>query len=146
VEWLGQAIDVDNVPIAPGGRMGFTIGGSDADVTLSLRGDAPQRRFIFDLPAFRGRICTATTGEVHREAGSVELASSTTEVTVHLADSCENEPTPTPPATPEARASASPDSDAGGCGCRIARAGRDASVLLCLGLAAAVGRRRRQRA
>ena len=113
--------------------MGYRISGTATDVTLELTGDAPAA-VRFDLPAFRGRACTASAGIVHRDEGWVELAKGATQTTVALRDSCQA-------AAPDAGGSTPDD---GGCGCSLApgRVPRAASGVFFLALLILLRRRR----
>jgi len=148
VEWTGQPIEVANVPVARGKRMGFVIGGTTTDVTLALTGDVPLGNVEFELPAFQGRICSASAGEVHRDEGYVELPAGMTDVMVHLGDECVGTDAGVDGGNPGARGSNIGAPDGASCGCRAAGIGGEGGFKsiapMALALLAA-RRRRRQR-
>jgi hypothetical protein len=53
-------------------------------VRLTLSGDKPAGPVVFELPAFRHNIASASAGHVNNKAGTVTLTRSTRHVTVHL--------------------------------------------------------------
>ena len=85
-EWLraGARVGATNVPVTGGRRMGATITDDGSQVTLRLSGAAPSGGVVFDVPAFKGNIATATAGTVDASNGTVTLPAGTTSTTVTL--------------------------------------------------------------
>jgi hypothetical protein len=85
--WLadGKVIELSNYPLSGNRRMGILIKELPGNqVRLTLTGDAPVGKVIFNLPIFIDNIKSATTGTLENSAGEVILEPGTTEVTVTL--------------------------------------------------------------
>lgn len=89
-DWVmeGQVIELSNYPLSNNKRMGIKLEGlPNNQVRLSLKGDLPGGRVVFNLPIFINNIRTATVGVADNVLGTVTLDSDTTSVTVKLASS-----------------------------------------------------------
>ncbi len=81
----GQVIELSNYPISGNKRMGIRIEGlAENQVHLTLTGENPAGKVVFNLPAFIDNIRSVTTGSVDNAAGEVTLEPGTTDVTVTL--------------------------------------------------------------
>ncbi len=92
-EWAadGKVIELSNFPIAGNKRMGVRIEGLPGNqLRLTLSGDAPAGKVVFNLPVFMNHIQSATAGAVDLAAGEVTLEAGTRSVTVTIDQS----PTP----------------------------------------------------
>jgi hypothetical protein len=85
-EWVrtGQVIDLANVPVNEGHRLGLRISTQGRRVTLRLTGAQPGGPVLFQLPAFVGNIAGSTAGAIDPATGTVTLSASTRAVTVTL--------------------------------------------------------------
>ncbi|HEX3906950.1 MAG TPA: hypothetical protein VHW92_03370, partial [Mycobacteriales bacterium] len=84
--WLtsGRPIKVTHFPTTNRHRLGASIVTHGKTVRLTLSGDKPAGPVVFELPAFRHNIASASAGHVNNKAGTVTLTRSTRHVTVHL--------------------------------------------------------------
>ncbi len=86
--WIadGEKIEVDNIPVAGGQRMGLAITTEGAAVTLTLTGDT-SKPVSFELPIFVNNIASVE-GELtfDNATGVVTVPAGTTTVTVNLTD------------------------------------------------------------
>ena len=84
--WLasGRPIVVRNFPTTDRHRVGASIITRGRTVTLRLMGHRPAGPVVFELPAFRHGIASASTGHVDDRAGTVTVSASTHTVRVHL--------------------------------------------------------------
>jgi hypothetical protein len=86
-DWIkqGKVIELSNYPIAGNQRMGIIVEGLAKDqVRLTLTGDRPAGKVVFNLPIFVNNIRTATAGIVDNVLGMVTLDSGISSVTVEL--------------------------------------------------------------
>jgi hypothetical protein len=89
-DWIaeGQVIELSNYPLSNNKRIGIKVEGmSGNQVKLSLTGDMPDGKVVFNLPIFIENIRTSSAGEVDNDSGTVTLDSTTTSVTVEFASS-----------------------------------------------------------
>jgi hypothetical protein len=89
-DWVmaGQVIELSNYPLSNNKRMGINVEGlPDNQVRLSLQGDLPAGKVVFNIPIFMNNILTATVGVVDNGLGIVTLDPGITRVTVKLASS-----------------------------------------------------------
>ena len=84
--WLdrGQPISAINFPTTGGRRIGLSISSSGRSVSLTLRGAAPARPVLFQLPSFVHNIASASTGTIDQATGTVTVARTVHRVTVTL--------------------------------------------------------------
>ena len=80
----GKVIELANVPITGGRRIGLRITTHGRVVTLSLTGSRPAGPVLFQLPAFLGNLSRSSAGAVDPATGTVTLSASTRSVTVTL--------------------------------------------------------------
>ncbi len=86
-EWVasGQVIELSNYPLSDNHRMGLKIEGLPGNqVRLTLTGDIPQGKVIFNLPVFIDNIQSATAGLVSLSSGEISLEPRIRIVTVSL--------------------------------------------------------------
>ena len=81
----GKLISLANFPTVAGRHLGLAIRSAGSSVTLTLSGQAPAGRVLFQLPAFVGNIAHASAGTVDEKTGTVTLAATVRTVTVQLA-------------------------------------------------------------
>jgi hypothetical protein len=84
--WLAakKPIAINNFPTTKGHHVGASIVTHGKTVTLTMTGDQPAGSVVFDLPAFRNGIASASAGHVSNAAGTVTISRGTRTVTVHL--------------------------------------------------------------
>ncbi len=84
--WLrsGTPITVTNFPTTGGRRAAVTITCSGREVSLTLRGAAPQGPVLFQLPSFIHDIAAASAGTVDQASGTVTVPPRIGHVTVTL--------------------------------------------------------------
>ncbi len=84
--WLrtGTPISVTNFPTTDGRRAAVTITCTGREVSLTLRGAAPQGPVLFQLPSFIRDIEATSAGTVDQASGTVTVAPGVRHVTVTL--------------------------------------------------------------
>jgi len=84
--WLdrGRPIAVSNFPTTGGRRVSVDVSSSGRTVSMSLRGQLPSGRILFQLPSFTENIKSSTTGRINEQTGTLTLAPFTRSVTVQL--------------------------------------------------------------
>jgi hypothetical protein len=80
----GKPIEVDNMPVAGGQRVGVSITTHGTHVTLRMSGGSPSGPILFQLPAFVNNIASAGAGSVDESSGTVTLPASARTVTVTM--------------------------------------------------------------
>jgi hypothetical protein len=81
----GKIIEVTNYPISNNTRMGLRIEGlADNQVSLTLTGETPLGKVVFNLPVFTDNIQSSSTGIADSLSGEVRLDAGTSEVIVKL--------------------------------------------------------------
>jgi hypothetical protein len=85
-QWLddGRPISVSNFPTIGGRRLSMTIAPHNGTVSLSIHGQAPTGRVLFQLPSFVHDIASSSAGQIDQTNGTVTLPPGTTSVTVQL--------------------------------------------------------------
>jgi hypothetical protein len=89
-EWVmeGQVIELSNYPLSNNRRIGIKVEGlADNQVRLSLMGDFPAGKVVFNLPIFINNIHTTTAGVIDNRLGTVTLNSNVTSVIVEMVSS-----------------------------------------------------------
>jgi len=82
--WLGRGpIAVANFPTTAGRRVAVKITASQTSVTLAVRGSLAGP-VLFELPAFRGNLASASAGSIEESAGIVRVPAAVRRVTVTL--------------------------------------------------------------
>ena len=82
--WLGRGpIAVANFPTTADRRVAVEITASQTSVTLTVRGPLAGP-VLFELPAFRGNLASASAGSIEKSAGIVRLPAGVRRVTVTL--------------------------------------------------------------
>jgi hypothetical protein len=84
--WLDSEtpLTVTNFPSVDGARLSVFISSHDRSVSLSLGGELPDGRVLFQLPAFLRNVAGTSAGAVDQATGTVSLRPGTTRVTVEL--------------------------------------------------------------
>ena len=84
--WLtsGRPIKVSHFPTTNRHRLAVSIVTHGKTVRLTVAGAKAAGPVVFELPAFRHNIASASAGHVSNQAGTVTLSRSTRHVTVHL--------------------------------------------------------------
>ena len=85
-QWLGRgaSISVTNFPTTNGGRLSVRISSSGQSVSLTLSGQSPSGKVLFELPSFTNDISATSSGTINQETGTVTLAPHTKRVSVQL--------------------------------------------------------------
>jgi hypothetical protein len=81
----GKKISVTNFPSVDGHRLGITISIHGQAVSLTLTGDKPTGKVLFQLPAFVRNLDGAGRGIFNDRTGTVTLAPNARHITVKLA-------------------------------------------------------------
>jgi hypothetical protein len=84
--WLrsGTPITVTNFPTTAGRRAAVTITCTGKEVSLTLRGAAPQGPVLFQLPSFIHDIAATSAGSVNQASGTVTVPPGVRHVTVTM--------------------------------------------------------------
>jgi len=84
--WLrsGTRITVPNFPTTAGRRAAVTITCTGKEVSLTLRGAAPQGPVLFQLPSFIHDIAATSAGSVNQASGTVTVPPGVRHVTVTM--------------------------------------------------------------
>jgi hypothetical protein len=84
--WLnhGQTISVTNFPTTDGQRLSLRVSSNGQSVSLTLRGQLPSGRVLFQLPSFTNNIAATSTGSINQRTGTVTLSPRTRSVTVEM--------------------------------------------------------------
>jgi hypothetical protein len=79
----GKVIELSNYPISDMKRIGIRVEGlPENQVSLSLTGDTPNGKIVFNLPMFIDNIQSSSEGEVDQAMGTVTLDPGIRSVTV----------------------------------------------------------------
>jgi hypothetical protein len=84
--WLhaGEPLSVRNFPTTDNHRINVHIATSGDHVTLTLSGELPSGRILFQLPVFIHNLAATSAGVMDQAGGTVSLPPHTTKVTVRL--------------------------------------------------------------
>jgi hypothetical protein len=84
--WLvrGAVIAVTNFPTMNGRRMSLRISSNGRAISLSLTGQMPSGRVLFQIPSFVDNIAGTSSGAINQATGTVTLTSHVKGITVQL--------------------------------------------------------------